>query len=182
MSRSEWNRLLKSYAAASNKAAGVQLVNTVLPYLGLLTLSLVGVSRQWPIYVVGGLAIASGLFMVRTFILFHDCTHDSFVDSKKGNYYIGHILGILTFTPYLPWKKDHGIHHGAVGNLNKRGVGDIWTLTVKEYEQEKWYVKAVYRLFRNPAFLFGVAPYFLFMFIQRIPGAKRSKKNGGHRC
>jgi len=175
MSRREWNIRLKEYAKASDARALGQILNTVLPYLALLTLSLYSFDHQ-VYWLFIPLALMGGVFMVRTFIIFHDCTHESFVTTKKGNYIIGHLTGILAFSPYQAWKRDHGIHHGAVGNLNRRGVGDVWTLTVEEYKEKAWYVKALYRLFRNPVFLFGFAPYFLFMIIHRIPSLKSSKK------
>lgn len=176
MSRAQWNKSLKIYATPNLRKAMLQILNTFLPYVALLTLAsyLGAAGAKW--YLLLPVVVGAGLFMVRTFILFHDCTHDSFVASRKMNNLLGHVLGIFSFTPYMPWKKDHGIHHGAVGNLDHRGVGDIWTLTVEEYESKSWLIKAVYRLFRNPAFLFGVAPYFLFMIIQRVPKKGSSKK------
>jgi omega-6 fatty acid desaturase (delta-12 desaturase) len=80
------------------------------------------------------------------------------------------------FTPFESWRHEHGIHHGAVGNLDRRGTGDIWTLTIDEYKSKQWYVKAWYRLYRNPLFLFGVAPFFLFLILHRFPTRKSTMK------
>ncbi len=178
MSRSQWNKRLKIYATPNTKHALGQIFNTFIPYLFLLTFSAYFGKKGGSWYIQAPVLIFAALFMVRSFILFHDCTHDSFLPSRKWNRYVGHMLGIFTFTPYEPWKKDHGIHHGAVGNLDNRGVGDIWTLTVEEYKEKPLLIRGLYRLFRNPFFLFGIAPYFLFMIIQRVPrrGAKQKEK------
>jgi omega-6 fatty acid desaturase (delta-12 desaturase) len=176
MTNKEWYMLLKGYAEADHKKVTIQLLNTLIPYivltLGTFYLGSIGVPylALLPLNIIG-----AGL-MVRLFIFFHDCTHQSFVASKKGNDIIGTILGVFVFTAYEPWKKEHSIHHGAVGNLERRGVGDIWTLTTSEYEDLKWYKQFLYRLFRHPAFLFTVAPVFLFVVLQRIPKKTAGKK------
>ncbi len=182
MSRAQWNKRLKIYATPHTGRAVLQLMNTFLPYLILLTGAAYLGQRGSAWYLQVPVLTLAGLFMVRSFILFHDCTHDSFLPSKKGNRVIGHLLGVFTFTPYEPWKKDHGIHHGAVGNLDHRGVGDIWTLTVEEYKGKSLFVRGLYRLFRNPFFLFGIAPFFLFMIIQRVPrrGSKQKERRSYH--
>lgn len=176
MSRKEWNASLKTYAMPSYKKAINQIVNTVVPYFIMLALTLVSFNQGLPIIVTGFSAIVAGLLMVRVFIMFHDCTHGSFTENKKLNSILGFVFGVMTFTPFESWKKEHGIHHGAVGNLDKRGTGDIWTLTIEEYSSKKWYVKGLYRLFRNPLFLFGVAPFFLFLVLNRIPSKSSTKK------
>lgn len=176
MSRKEWNANLKTYATPSYTKAINQIINTVLPYFGLLALTLYSFNQGLPVVLTGFLALTSAFFMVRIFIMFHDCTHGSFTESKKVNTILGFIFGVITFTPFESWKKEHGIHHGAVGNLDKRGTGDIWTLTIEEYKSKKWYIKGLYRLFRNPLFLFGVAPFFLFLVLNRIPSKSSSKK------
>ncbi len=176
MTRREWNAKLKPYSTASTHKAVFQIVNTVLPYIALLVLS------QWlyntgehPVLTTMSI-IASSLFMVRTFILFHDCTHGSFFDTKRKNVIFGHLFGILTFTPFRTWQKEHNLHHGAVGNLDRRGVGDIWTMTLEEYQSESKAKRGLYRLFRNPLFLFGVAPFFLFLILQRFPTRPADRK------
>lgn len=169
MSQKEWNRALKSYAEPDHKKAKVQILNTVLPYLIITGLIFYFGSKGVGFLVLGPMAVVAAGFMVRIFILFHDCTHQSFVKTSKGNDLIGKILGILVYTAYEPWKKEHSIHHGAVGNLDRRGVGDIWTLTTDEYKASPVYRRFLYRLFRHPAFLFTVAPVFLFTILQRIP-------------
>lgn len=180
MTSKEWQQSLKAYAKADHRKVTIQLLNTVLPYIGLLGiifyLGSIGVS----FWILGPLSIIASALMVRIFIFFHDCTHQSFVRKTKGNDRIGKILGFFVFTAYEPWKKEHSIHHGAVGNLQRRGVGDVWTLTSKEYEASSHFRRFIYRLFRNPAFLFILAPVFLFVVLQRIPktsSKKKEKKN-----
>ncbi|MBC7958321.1 MAG: fatty acid desaturase [Vallitaleaceae bacterium] len=176
MSRHEWNNYLSQYAKPDHKKAVIQIADTLLPYILLLGLStyLVHIQAAW--WIVAPLMILSAGFMVRLFILFHDCTHDSFTKSKKWNQILGTIFGIFAFTSFASWKKEHGIHHGTVGNLEKRGTGDVWTLTVSEYQAAHWSKKAIYRIFRNPIFLFGVAPFFLFAIINRMPKFKGDRK------
>lgn len=176
MSRKEWNASLKTYAIPSYKKAINQILNTVVPYFVLLVLTLYSFKQGLPYIVTGFLSLAAAFLMVRIFIMFHDCTHGSFTKSKKLNSILGYVFGVISFTPFESWKKEHGIHHGAVGNLDKRGTGDIWTLTIEEYNSKKWYVKGLYRLFRNPLFLFGIAPFFLFLVLNRIPLKASTKK------
>jgi omega-6 fatty acid desaturase (delta-12 desaturase) len=121
------------------------------------------------------LAVPTGLFMVRFFILFHDCTHWSFFRSKKANAIFGFISGILTFTPYAKWQASHWRHHATVGDLDRRGSGDFWTLTKSEYlEAPKW-LKLVYRLARNPFIMFILGPIFVFLIAQRLPIRYKTK-------
>jgi omega-6 fatty acid desaturase (delta-12 desaturase) len=118
------------------------------------------------------LAIPTGAFMVRVFIIFHDCTHLSFFKSKKANQLLGHLLGIVTFTPYTIWQSEHNKHHGTVGNLDERGIGDVWTMTVEEYLNSSRMKRFWYRLYRNPIFLFFIAPFFLFAVMNRMPSKR----------
>lgn len=176
MSRKEWNESLKTYAKPNHNKVTLQLLNTVIPYIVLLGTILYLSSIGTSFLLLLPLSIGAAAMMVRIFIFFHDCTHQSFVASSKGNAFFGKILGFLVFTPYEAWKKEHSIHHSSVGNLDKRGVGDIWTLTIEEYEASSKAKRFIYRLFRNPAFLFSIAPVFLFVVLQRIPKKDASKK------
>ena len=92
--------------------------------------------------------------MVRVFIFFHDCCHGSYVSSRIGLQVLGNVLGVITFTPYADWRWSHGIHHSTSGNLDRRGIGDVWTMTVDEYAASSWMIRALYRLFRHPLFMF----------------------------
>jgi len=171
MKTMDWNKDIKVFAKPDNFKATRQILNTAVPYIGLLFATFYSFNQGY-ILLTSLLSLISAFFMVRVFILFHDCTHGSFTDSKKANDLLGHIFGVLSFTPYASWKKEHTIHHGAVGNLDRRGVGDIWTMTIDEYTTKSTFVRFIYRLFRNPFFLFGIAPFFKFLVLNRI--AKRS--------
>ena len=115
-------------------------------------------------------------FLVRTFIIFHDCGHQSFFRSRKVNRFWGVITGFLTFTPYHYWTSSHGRHHNTSGNLDKRGFGDIWTMTVKEYDNSTRYQRLKYRLYRNPFVMFFLGPLLIILITHRIPDSKVDKK------
>lgn len=110
--------------------------------------------------------------MVRVFIIFHDCGHGSFYKSKKANNYLGFISGLLIFTPYFHWRWEHSVHHATSGDLDRRGIGDIWTLTVREYLDSSRWKKFSYRLVRSPFVLFLLAPISLFLVLERFPSKR----------
>lgn len=172
----DWKTKLRPFARASKWRAWIQIVNTVLPYIALIVLMgfLMSINVH-PLWIIL-LSIPTGLFLVRIFILFHDCTHQSFFASKKWNTIAGYIFGIMTFTPYRIWQAEHNRHHGAVGNLDRRGTGDVWTMTVEEYVESSGWKRFVYRIYRNPFFLFVIAPFFLFAVLHRLPS--RNFKGG----
>jgi len=114
------------------------------------------------------LAVIAGLFLVRIFIIFHDCGHGSFFKSQKANDALGIVAGILTVTPYYQWRWEHAIHHSSAGHLDKRGVGDIWTMTVQEYLESSRWKRFAYVLARNPIVLFLLAPLYMFVVHQRF--------------
>ena len=118
----------------------------------------------------------AGALLVRVFIIFHDCGHGSFFKSRLANDTVGFIAGILTFTPYYHWRWEHAIHHGSAGDLDRRGTGDVWTMTVQEYLESSRWKKFAYRLARNPFVLFVIAPLFLFVVRQRFPSPKASRR------
>ena len=176
MSRKEWNTYLKDYAKADHHKVMIQMMNTVLPYIVILVSIFYLGSLGTNFIILFPMSILAAALMVRTFIFFHDCTHQSYVKTSKGNQILGNFLGILVFTPYEAWKKEHNIHHGTVGNLDEKGVGDIWTMTASEYEAASKFDQRIYRIFRNPAFLFTIAPIFLFLVLHRIPKKTATKK------
>ena len=120
--------------------------------------------------------LLAGALLVRVFIIFHDCGHGSFFKSRMANDAVGFIAGILTFTPYYHWRWEHAIHHGTAGDLDRRGTGDVWTLTVQEYLESSRWKKFAYRLARNPFVLFVIAPLFLFLIRQRFPSPKANRR------
>ncbi len=158
------------YQKPSAALAIWQMVNTFVPYVGLWCLMFFTRTVSW--WLTVPLAVLAGAILVRTFIIFHDCGHGSFFRSSKANHLLGAITGVLTFTPYFHWRWEHAIHHSSAGDLDRRGTGDVWTLTVQEYlESSKW-KRFAYRLARNPVVLFVIAPLFLFLIQQRVPSLK----------
>jgi omega-6 fatty acid desaturase (delta-12 desaturase) len=122
------------------------------------------------------LAVLAGALLVRVFIIFHDCGHGSFFKSKTANDVVGFLTGILTFTPYYHWRWEHAIHHASAGHLDKRGTGDVWTLTVQEYLESSRWKRFAYRLARNPIILFVIAPLYLFLIRQRFVSPKANSR------
>ncbi len=148
-----------------------QLVNTLVPYAGLWV-AMYFTTAHAPWWATVPLALLAGLFLVRAFIIFHDCGHGSFFANKTANTVFGWITGVLTFTPYHHWRWEHSIHHATSGNLDERGTGDIWTMTVKEYLAASPMRRFKYRLARNPLVLFGLGPLFIFVVWQRFVSPK----------
>jgi omega-6 fatty acid desaturase (delta-12 desaturase) len=155
----------------------LQLLDTLVPYAALLTLMYLTMTWKLPYWITLLLAIPAGAMLVRAFIFFHDCVHGSYVATPIGRQIIGNILGVLVFTSYSDWRRAHGIHHSTSGNLDRRGVGDIWTMTVEEYRASSPFRRFRYRVFRNPLVMFGLGPFFTFVLGNRIPtpGANRTQ-------
>lgn len=173
---SAWRSIVSKYQNSSAWRASWQLFNTVVSYTIVWILMYFALQVSWlltiPLVVLG-----AGL-LVRTFIIFHDCGHGSFFTSKRINDTCGIFCGILTFTPYYHWRWQHSIHHASSGNLDRRGTGDIWTMTVREYLESSRWKRFAYRLTRNPVILFVIAPLYLFLVHNRLhsPDAKRKEK------
>jgi omega-6 fatty acid desaturase (delta-12 desaturase) len=142
------------------------LLTSVVPYLGLIT------AACFALRVSGALAFALSLlasgFLIRTFIVFHDCAHGSFLPSKRANALLGATLGVLVYTPFAVWRREHAVHHATAGDLDRRGVGDVQTLTVDEYRALQWWSRLGYRLFRNPLVMFGLGPLWVVLIEPRI--------------
>jgi omega-6 fatty acid desaturase (delta-12 desaturase) len=115
------------------------------------------------------LAIPTAGFLVRMFMIQHDCGHGSFFQWRLANDWIGRAIGVLTFTPYDYWKRNHAVHHATSGNLDRRGIGDILTLTVGEYLSKSWLGRLGYRVYRHPVVMFGFGPAYLFFLQHRLP-------------
>ncbi len=143
-----------------------QIINSVGSYIILWVIMVRTIEISY--WITLFLSVFAAGFLVRIFIIFHDCGHGSFFKSKKLNRIIGIITGLMVFTPYHKWHNDHKIHHQTVGNLDKRGIGDVTTLTVEEYSKLSRWKKLKYRFYRNPFFLFGIAPILLFLIQQRF--------------
>ncbi|OTY76666.1 fatty acid desaturase [Bacillus thuringiensis serovar vazensis] len=153
-----------------------QLINTVVPFIILWYLAYKILSVSYLLAVVPSL-LAAG-FMTRIFIIFHDCTHYSFFKSRRANRIVGTCMGVLTLFPFDQWGHDHAIHHATSGNLDKRGTGDIWTLTVDEYVAAPLRLRLAYRLYRNPFVMFGLGPIYVFLLKNRFnrKGARQKER------
>ncbi len=164
MTQSTLSNLKKQVAPfekSNTKASVKQLINTLGPLLLLWYAAYLSLSVSYWI-TLPITFIASG-FVIRTFIIFHDCCHQSFFKSRRANEIIGTITGILTLFPYQQWKNSHSIHHATSSNLEKRGTGDMWVLTVEEYAASPLLRRVAYRLYRNPFVMFGLGPIFVFL-------------------
>ncbi len=159
-------KLVAPFEKSDMSASVKQIINTIPPFFILWFLAYL--SLDVSIFLTLALAIAASGFIVRTFIIFHDCTHGSFFKSKKANAILGTITGILTLFAYEKWKRDHSIHHATSSNLDKRGVGDVWVMTVDEYIAATPGRRFAYRLYRNPIVMFGLGPLFLYLVSNRF--------------
>jgi omega-6 fatty acid desaturase (delta-12 desaturase) len=166
--RSEVYAAVAEFARPQARTAIGQIVNTLLPYLGLWAAMVLTVRAGLPYAVTLGLAILAAGFHVRVFILFHDCCHGSFFGDARANRLLGYVTGILTFTPFEQWRRSHAEHHASVGDLDRRGAGDVWTMTVSEYQAASRLRRLAYRVFRNPLIMFGLGPVIVFVFGHRF--------------
>ena len=172
--RNAWQKVVAEYQQPDALRSWWQVINSIVPYLVLWALMVLSLRVSYWLTLL--LAIPAAGFMVRIFIIFHDCGHGSFFKSKRLNTIVGFITGVLTFTPYHQWRHNHAVHHATVGDLDRRGTGDVWMLTVKEYQALPRWKRLGYRLFRNPLIMFIIGPVSMFVFSQRIP-----VKNAGKR-
>lgn len=169
-----WRKIVAGYQNPDTRKSVWQLVNSLGGYVIMWVLMALSLNVSY--WLTLALAPIAAGFLVRIFIIFHDCGHGSFFKSSKANHTIGVITGILVFTPYFLWRQSHAIHHATAANLDRRGVGDVWTMTVEEYLAASPWKRFVYRAYRHPALLFGVGPLFSFVLSQRIPTKKYKKR------
>jgi omega-6 fatty acid desaturase (delta-12 desaturase) len=165
-----WKAIVARYQQPAPWRAIWQVVNTLVPYAALWYLMYLSLSISY--WLTVPLVLLAGGFLVRVFIIFHDCGHGSFLKSRTANDVLGTIAGVLCFTPYYRWRWEHAVHHSSSGDLDRRGTGDVWTLTVQEYLESSRWKRFSYRLARNPIVLFVIAPLMLFLIIERLPTAK----------
>jgi omega-6 fatty acid desaturase (delta-12 desaturase) len=174
MDTAEWKKIVARFQEPSTPRALWQIVNTFGPYVLLWYLMYLSLAVSW--WITAPLAVLAGAFLVRAFIIFHDCGHGSFFKSRAANDFWGFLSGIVTFTPYYHWRWEHSLHHATSGDLDRRGTGDVWTLTVQEYLESSRGKRFAYRLARNPIVLFVLAPIFLFLIKHRIPKANANRR------
>jgi acyl-lipid omega-6 desaturase (Delta-12 desaturase) len=172
-----WPEIVRPYARANHRRAVAQLLNTGLPFLLLMAALIYGdrshVWLTWP------LVLPAVFLLVRLFIIQHDCGHGSFFASRRANDLLGRVIGLVTLTPYGFWRKIHALHHANSGNLDRRGDGDITTLTVREYRALSLWRRLLYRAYRHPLVLFGLGAVYFFVICNRIPTGNplRHRKN-----
>jgi acyl-lipid omega-6 desaturase (Delta-12 desaturase) len=161
-----WRAALAPYAQARWSRGLLGIATSLLPYLGLSLLMYLTVNVS--VLLVLALSIPTAGFLARTFIMFHDCTHGSLLPSRRGNRWVGAVLGVFVLAPFRRWRHDHAVHHASSGDLQRRGVGDLPMLTVAEYQHRSRRGRVAYRLFRNPVGMFGLGPVFAMMIGPRI--------------
>jgi acyl-lipid omega-6 desaturase (Delta-12 desaturase) len=163
----EWAKVLAPYREPRLARSLAELAVTIVPFVALWVLMLA--SLAWSYAITLALAVPAAGFLVRLFMIQHDCGHGSFLPKRRANDWLGRVLGVLTFTPYGYWRRTHAIHHAGSGNLDRRGIGDVETLTVREYRSLPPWRRVLYRVSRHPLFLFGLAPFLLFVLKHRLP-------------
>ena len=169
--RPAWFKATAAYQQPDLRRAAWQLANTFLPYIAIWAIAIYALRRNAPFWAILPLLVLGAGLQIRIFIFFHDCTHGSFLPSQQLNKIVGNLCGILTLTPYEDWRHAHAIHHATVGNLDRRGTGDIWTMTVREYLDSPWWRRLAYRVFRHPLVTFGIGPWLVFVVFARTPRA-----------
>ena len=169
-----WKKVVAEYRKPTLRRSVWQIVNTLASYVALWGLMIwtIGISY----WITLALAVVAAGFLARTFIIFHDCGHGSFLESRRANDLLGFVTGVLTFTPYRQWRHLHALHHATSGDLDRRGPGDIWTLTVQEYLESSRGKRFAYRLARNPFVLFVLGPFYVFLIQQRFPSRSVEKR------
>jgi omega-6 fatty acid desaturase (delta-12 desaturase) len=174
MGRPSWRDGLDPFARPDLRRALLGLVTSVVPYVGLCALQYVLLDVSTVLALA--LAIPAAGFLLRTFMMFHDCAHGSFLPSRRANERVGAVLGVLVFSPFKSWRHNHAVHHATAGDLDRRGVGDVPTLTVAEYRARTWGGRLGYRLFRNPLVMFGLGPLFAMVIQPRFVGRSARRR------
>jgi omega-6 fatty acid desaturase (delta-12 desaturase) len=159
--RQSWRKVVAKYEKPNLSRSLRQLANTLIPYFALLCVMYLALDVSY--WITLALAVPAAGFLIRSFIIFHDCGHNSFFNSRRANRILGFFVGLLIYTPSYYWTHQHAIHHATAGDLDHRGVGDVWTLTVQEYLALPRWKKVWYRIYRNPLVLFGMIPLYLFI-------------------
>ena len=162
----KWQGIVSQYAYPETWRSLWQGFNTVIPFFVMWYLMYRSLEIGYWLTLI--LAVLAAGFMTRMFIIFHDCCHGSFLRTMKANDRLGLVLGVLVFTPFYQWKHSHAIHHATAADLDRRGIGDVYTMTVEEYLAAPWYRKVGYRIMRSPIILFTVGSFFVFTVTHRF--------------
>jgi omega-6 fatty acid desaturase (delta-12 desaturase) len=161
-----WREQLAPYAQPRIGRSLLDIATSIVPYLALTALMYLALDVSY--LLVLALAIPAAGFLLRTYMVFHDCAHGSFLPSKRANAWLGVATGLLVYEAFLSWRHSHAVHHATAGDLDRRGVGDVLTLTVAEYRDAPWRRRLGYRLFRNPLVMFGLGPIYALLVQPRL--------------
>lgn len=164
--RPAWRDALAPYARPRLGRSALDLATSVVPYVALSVLMYLALDVSYLLTLA--IAVPAAGFLLRTYIVFHDCTHGSLLPSKRANAWVGRTLGVIVFSPFSSWRHNHAVHHATAGDLERRGVGDVPTLTVAEYRGMPALKRLGYRLFRNPLVMFGLGPLFAMVILPRL--------------
>ena len=176
-SHAPWREALAPFAVPCMRRGLLAVATSALPYVAICAVMYLTLGVSPALTAV--LAIAAAGFLLRVFVMFHDCAHGSLLPSRRANAVLGTVLGLLVLSPFRRWRHDHAVHHATSGDLDRRGVGDIVTLTVTEYRERRWRGRVAYRLIRNPLVMFGLGPVFAMIVGPRIVarGARPRMRN-----
>ncbi|HRW04989.1 MAG TPA: fatty acid desaturase [Caldilineaceae bacterium] len=176
----KWQTLVAPYQQPNAQIGIWQLANSFGGLLVCWTLMYLSLRSGYWITLL--LAVPAAGFLVRIFIIQHDCGHGAFFKKRRSNDIVGIICGMFTFVPYKFWRRSHAVHHAHHAELEERGIGDVWTMTVAEYREVHWWKRAIYRIFRHPLFLFGLAPTISFLLLTRFPYGGEANWHNGERA
>jgi acyl-lipid omega-6 desaturase (Delta-12 desaturase) len=161
-----WREALAPYARPRVSRSMLDLATSVVPYLALMVAMYLALDVSY--WLTLALGIPAAGFLLRTYIVFHDCTHGSFMPTKRANAWIGVVTGLLVYSNFASWRHNHAVHHATAGDLDRRGIGDLPTLTVEEYRSRSRSGRLAYRLFRNPLVMFGIGPFWSLVVQPRL--------------
>ena len=170
----KWQAVVAKYAYPETWRSIWQVLNSLVPFIVMWYLMVRSLAIGYWLTLI--LAVPAAGFMMRLFIIFHDCCHGSFLRSKRANDLIGLVMGVLTLTPFYEWKHAHAMHHATAGDLDRRGIGDVYTMTIEEYLAAPWYKKFGYRIMRNPIILFTIGSFLVFTVTHRLWSPSSGKR------
>jgi len=173
----KWQTVVAKYAYPETWRSVWQVLNSLVPFL--VTWYLMYRSLAVGYWLTLILSVPAAGFMVRLFIIFHDCCHGSFFKTMRANDLMGLVMGVFVLTPFYDWRHDHAVHHATAGDLDRRGTGDVYTMTIEEYLAAPWYKKFGYRIMRNPMILFTIGSFIVFVVTHRfwLPGAGKRERS-----
>ncbi|MHB1147484.1 MAG: fatty acid desaturase [Lutibacter sp.] len=169
-----WRKIISKYKTKNNRKAVFQILTSILPFIAIWILMYFTLSSSILLFIF--LSIINALFLIRIFIIQHDCGHHSFLKSRNANNIVGYICSIFSFLPYKYWAKTHTFHHGHTGMLEYRAIGDLPTLTVNEFKKANKWNKLKYRIFRMPFVTFIIAPIYYLFITTKFPFLKFNNK------